>query len=215
MRASLPELSRGLVAAALAGVLAACASSAAPEDDPDSGLTSRGPDASASSPDARTGGDDVPRPPDADLGQPPAPDAGGDGVCSAPDGGDTEPTAEARPELTDCNDTGYTIASELGGAGDADWFYYAGKDKLGCIVDPAANTSDDVRLCLYAEANGVTVTCRSGQKATSPGGLSGCCNTGKVQLYPESGNGDAATMYLRVDQGATASCTPYSVDLHF
>jgi hypothetical protein len=75
-----------------------------------------------------------------------------------------------------------------------------------------------VRLCLFAECPGATVSCTSGTPNTSPGGRPGCCvpSGGTVNMTLDcTGWTDDATIYIRVDQGATNVCTAYSVAYHY
>lgn len=188
-------------------MLCACATDAGSPD-----AAPRG-DARSSSdePDARVSADAAP-PPDADPA--PTPDASSS-RCEGEDAPDAEENAEIKPKMSDCDGNGYAISGELDGADDEDWFTYIGEDTGFCVVNPKVSTDAGIRVCLYVDNAGASITCRDSSEETSPGGKPGCCGDGSAQVYPESGWDDGATMLVRAHQGASGQCTPYTLDVHF
>ena len=122
-----------------------------------------------------------------------------------------------------------TCADSAGGtftgvvdSGDVDYFTYFGEDKLTCLVNAVAATTDPgFRLCLFAACAGGAQTtiksCKAGVITSGPNGMQGCCATapGNVELdfdCPGLTDDDSADVWMRVDD-ATA-CTGYAVSYH-
>ena len=135
------------------------------------------------------------------------------------------PSAIALKEIDDCDGSGSSFKGVVSGGSDADYFHYKGNDKTGCIVDASASTKTaGVRLCVFVTcAAGTTElkSCRKGTKATSPGGVQGCCTDGPGEAVVEHGcplvgTSDSADVYMRVDApGSGSACTAYDVSYHF
>ncbi|MCC6897902.1 MAG: hypothetical protein IT377_02945 [Polyangiaceae bacterium] len=147
---------------------------------------------------------------------------GGTGGTSCVDQGfepnQTESAATTLGTINDCDGSGSTLSGKLDGSTDTDYYSFFGIDQAGCVVGPVASTTAKVRLCLFANCASAQVSCTSGTPSTSPGGRPGCCVPagGKVDLSLDcSGWADDATIYIRVDQGASNACTAYSVDYHY
>jgi hypothetical protein len=123
-------------------------------------------------------------------------------------------------EISDCDGAGGTLTGVIG-PGDVDLHAYFGNDKIGCIVNATATTKDTgYRLCVFVQCAGGAATelksCKSGTKATGPGGLQGCCveapGSAEVQ-HNCPGLDDSAGVYMQIDQAS--ACADYSVDYHF
>ncbi len=146
---------------------------------------------------------------------------GGTGAsCDDPDEPhDTESTSLYLGAIDDCDSSGSSVDGVLDGTGDVDWFTFWGNDVSGCVVDPFASTTANVRLCVYAECASAQVSCGAGSIAASPlGSLPGCCLSGGGQLPVSLGcNGldDSAMVYIRVDQPAQNQCLSYNVAYHY
>jgi hypothetical protein len=145
--------------------------------------------------------------------------AGGGCPADANEPNDLETVATNLGVLTDCDDTGGTIAGVLSTESDADWFVYTATDDVGCTVGPGRTLTlaGAARLCKYAEcASGTIITCLDGSVvATSPDGHPGCCHTqGFTMDIDCDGVDDDATVYIRVDTPA-AACTSYTLDYHY
>jgi hypothetical protein len=150
-------------------------------------------------------------------------DAGGSGTGGASgdcsDGyepNETEAAAADLGTITDCDSAGSRVTARLDGPNDADFYRYYGEDRFGCAVNPSAETSASVRLCVFANCPDAKVTCKQGTPATSPAGYGGCCvvSGGRVELGLDCAtSSESADVYFRVDQ-ATA-CVPYEVSYHF
>ena len=70
----------------------------------------------------------------------------------------------------DCDEVGVTVKGVLAGS-DVDWYTYDGKDKFGCIMEPAraVSTNQQVLICKFFDCKGVSLTCPSGTSDdTSP-----------------------------------------------
>ncbi|MEQ9323511.1 MAG: hypothetical protein RIF41_30390 [Polyangiaceae bacterium] len=145
--------------------------------------------------------------------------AGGAGSCSGLDEpNDSEATALSIGAINDCDDDGAMLAGALDGPTDEDWYFYSGSDDFGCVVDPtrAVTATGTLRLCKFAECDGVSVSCQNGsQPANSPKGNPGCCHTQGFGMDVDcSGVSDDATIHLRFDQAGSA-CVEYSLDYHY
>ena len=119
--------------------------------------------------------------------------------------------------MTDCDGTGQSISAGIDGAADVDWYKFTGTDTFGCVVDPTATATGSVNVCMYAECNGLSLSCDSGSPSTE-GGLQGCCDTatGTAKLSINcSGSSDNATVYVKVTAPNVTQCTPYSVSTHY
>ncbi len=137
---------------------------------------------------------------------------GGAGCSPGNEPNETQNVATSLGTVGDCS-SDQTVSAGLNGNTDVDFYSFDGTDGV-CIVNPSASTTAKVRLCMYASCTGLTLTCSSGTTSTVSG-LQGCCTTpngGSVALDINcSGINDNAKVYLRVDGGAAAQCTPYSV----
>jgi hypothetical protein len=140
----------------------------------------------------------------------------------AVDDPDTEITANVRPAVTDCDETGYNIDGALDGDADFDWFAIDATDELGCLVDATVNTGAAVRVCLYARCVDGTrpeTTCLDGALPdTSPEMNPGCCRRagGMLQLTTNCpGVDEDLQLKISVSDGTTAACTPYTLAVHY
>ncbi len=154
------------------------------------------------------------------TGGTPSGGTGGATPCTDPgfEPNDSEPAATNLGAITDCDSTGSAVSGNVDGSADTDFYVFAGSDGSTCLVDATASTTAKVRLCMFAECSGVAVSCDQGSAAVSPAGRAGCCVDagGTVQLGINcSGFSDDATVYVRVDQPTSGSCTSYSVDYHY
>jgi hypothetical protein len=147
---------------------------------------------------------------------------GGTGGATCSDVGfepnDSAATATALPPVTDCDGTGSSVSGQLDGTADADFYAFDGTDSAGCSVDPAASTSANVELCMYADCPGASVSCSAGTSDTLPGNIAGCCvqGGGSVALSVNcSGFFDDAKVYVSVSGGSANQCSDYTVDYHY
>lgn len=131
---------------------------------------------------------------------------------------DSEEMAPSLGAINDCDGNGALLVGALDGPGDADWYQYEGSDDFGCVVDPdrAFTANASLRLCKFADCDGVSVTCEGGsQSETSPGGKPGCCHTqGFSMAVGCDGISDDATVFFRFDQAGSA-CVEYSLEFHY
>lgn len=135
------------------------------------------------------------------------------------------PSASILKEIDDCDGSGGSFKGVVAGGSDADFFTYKGNDTTLCRTDVTASTKTaGVRLCAFVScAAGTTEikNCVKGTKATSPGGVNGCCADGPGDVEVEHtcplvGADDSAQIYMRVDApGSAAMCTNYEVTYHF
>jgi hypothetical protein len=145
--------------------------------------------------------------------------SGGMGSCSNLDEpNDSEATALSLGAINDCDNNEATLLGALDGPSDEDWYKYDGSDDFGCVVDPtrALTATGGLRLCKFAECDGVSVSCEDGsQSALSPKGNPGCCHSQGFGIDVGcSGIDDDATIIIRLDQAAEA-CVEYSLDYHY
>jgi hypothetical protein len=123
--------------------------------------------------------------------------------------------------ISDCDSDGSSIPGALEGAVDVDWYFYAGSDNFGCVVDPtrALSASGSLRLCKFAKCiqGNTSVTCMNGASSASspPPGYQGCCHNQGFELDIEcDGVDDDADILLRVDQGS-GPCVTYNLSYHY
>ncbi len=141
----------------------------------------------------------------------------GGGTCSDGNFEPNELQSQATPlgDVTDCENK--KVNAKLDGTNsDIDWYKFDGKDK-GCFVNPEASINIQARLCMFADCPGISLSCSTGTKTTSPGGTEGCCSSaGNVKLSIDcTGGTDDATVWMRVDKNAKNQCTDYSVDFTY
>lgn len=168
-----------------------------------------------------------------DAGQGDAPDAntedsGGGLTCNDENSepNDTAPQAHALGSIDDCDENGKSLTSAVSGAGDTDFYSYAGTDVTGCLVDPTAQVDvAGLEVCVFAKCNAGTtslVNCLGGTPAPGvPDTTVGCCTLQAAAVttrFECSGGDDAATVSMSVRQ-ATGSragvCTSYKLDYHY
>jgi hypothetical protein len=129
---------------------------------------------------------------------------------------ETEATATDLGTINDCDGSGSSVAARLDGASDVDFYKFRGTDRIGCYVDPTAETGARVRICVFANCPGANVTCKEqSTPATSPAGYKGCCKDqgGKVVADLTCSSGDNADVYIRLDRAT--ECTSYVVNYHY
>jgi len=124
--------------------------------------------------------------------------------------------------VTDSDGNGASVAAELAGPGDVDWFSYHLSDGTGATPDPtlALTSGGPLRMCLFYECDGGTLalTCPAASSAaTSPSGRGGCCTTSAaLQIIPDCVGvfSDSGTVVFRADSGPAGQCTPYGLSWH-
>lgn len=148
--------------------------------------------------------------------------SGGPG-CSPDDNesNDTEQSATALGQITDCDRSGAMVSGTLDDSSDVDWYRFSGSDEFLCVVDPTRVLSSDggLRLCKFVECTGAAtdLLCPLGTSPeTSPEGRVGCCSSAGFSLPTLDcpSEDDDATVYLRIDQAA-GDCVDYSVAYHY
>lgn len=228
--ASLPGLRLlSCSAAALALLIAACATdNGDPRDPPLAPLDEE--------PDWDDRDEEEPRPdfdPDFDDPDPDDPDAGapggdggapptGDECIDEGDPGGSENLAKTLGATDDCDNDFKMVHGIANGAVDVDFYKLSVADKAGCLLqaDFEMHTSD-VELCVFvrcnnATANGGFQSCAQGTAATS-GTLHGCCAApGRaVPKWNCSGPNDSADFFFRVRQVNGEACLPYTFRYRF
>ncbi len=161
------------------------------------------------------------------------------GMCSAcPDPGPTcTDTGVGEPNDTEgqAHDLGTIDDKDLGekwpsvcgvlaGAKDVDWFVYRGRNSSSGIVDPhrkfVANAGLSVCAFFKCDVPAASFECPAGTtKATSPGGLPGCCGDKPFTVDLKCADGKQgepnARVFVRVQQKGAAECTPYALQYHY
>lgn len=151
--------------------------------------------------------------------------------CSLSDPGEPNETQGAADDLggiSDDDGDGQTFCAVLKGAGDVDWYTYAGTDAIFAEVDPtrAVNAQSLVRVCAFVECTLGTpdIGCPSGSSmTTAPDGQAGCC----TQPSPSTldafaiafdcvGTGDDdARVWISVENSSGEDCVPYRLQFHY
>jgi hypothetical protein len=145
---------------------------------------------------------------------------GSGGACpdTSAEPNNTEGEATSLGVLDDCDEVGFTVKGVLAGS-DVDWYTYDGKDKFGCIMEPAraVSTNQQVRICKFFDCAGVSLTCPSGTSDdTSPNGYPGCCSVNGFTVAPDcNGASDDATVYIRIDKPPSFPCVTYDLSFHY
>jgi hypothetical protein len=135
---------------------------------------------------------------------------------------DSEVSSHSLGTVSDTDANGSSLASELAGSGDADWFSFSIADAIGGTPDPAVTLTvgGSLQLCLFYSCDvGTTVLeCPVGSTAaTSTAGRLGCCRSGgSLQLTPDCALAfdDSGTALFRVSGGPAGECTAYQLDWH-
>ncbi|MEM9693796.1 MAG: hypothetical protein AAGA56_14700 [Myxococcota bacterium] len=145
---------------------------------------------------------------------------GSDGDCDQPSEPDDRlEQATDLGRINDCDSSGSTLEGRLE-LDDVDWYTYRGEDNFGCVVDPARSLVADgpVRMCKYfscLNGDAAEVQCEDGATPTTEAGLDGCCSNGGFQVEVECPSfDDDGIVYIRFD-GATRSCTRYTLDYNY
>lgn len=138
--------------------------------------------------------------------------------------GDSEMTPKDLGDITDNDDDYFSVTNVLGGATDADWYYYDAADKFGYVAEPTLKlVSGAQRMCLFMLcANGnaamTSVECPEGsQFAISPMLRPGCCSESSMVIKDLNcdGQDESAHIWARIDKPAVDACSDYEVELHF
>lgn len=130
------------------------------------------------------------------------------------------------PPITDDDDMGDQLDSELEAPGDIDWFAYEGDDTSFAIVGPYARVNiNALELCIYAEClsglGDTEVTCNDGTtQQPSPNGRPGCCgmDTGGFDINLSCGgtfSDDNAQIFMSVTGSEPGICQEYTLEYHY
>ncbi len=130
---------------------------------------------------------------------------------------DNEGSATDLGTIGDCDSSGGQTPGVLSG-NEVDWFTYFGTDNQ-CVANPGISFQADgqVRVCQYAECEGLTVECPEGSSSdVSPQGRPGCCSEQGFVLDIECSSWwDEADIFIRIDKPPAFPCINYTLDYHY
>jgi hypothetical protein len=148
------------------------------------------------------------------------------GLCETEDDEPNDNAPDEFHELGNYDDDqpAMDYASQLDGPDDVDWFSYSCNDLGLSELDPhvGIDSNAPVRVCVYLDCevggNPFPFNCPDGTTMENAGFdfLEGCCATDgstiDVTSYncPDS-NDDSIIAWIRVDQGDTMICEPYTL----